>query len=86
MPDAGDPAAGPVAGGCVALNVAAGRATQRDYFAAVTGALGVEPVWMQAPSWTGRLLTERAHGWGWSPTVELRQALAEVADGLSGGS
>jgi 2-alkyl-3-oxoalkanoate reductase len=83
--DAADPAGGPVAGACVALNVAAGPATQRDYFAAVTGALGVDPVWVQAPSWTGRLLTERAHSWGWNPTVELGQALTEIAAGLSAG-
>ena len=86
VPYAADPAGGPVAGACVAVNVAADRATQRDYFAAVTGALGVEPVWVQAPSWTGRLLTERAHGWGWNPTVKLDQALAEIAAGLRTGS
>jgi nucleoside-diphosphate-sugar epimerase len=85
VPNAADPAGGPVPGGCVAVNVAAGPATQRDYFAAVTGALGVEPVWVQAPSWTGRLLAERAHGWGWNPTVKLGQALAEIAAGLSAG-
>jgi nucleoside-diphosphate-sugar epimerase len=82
VPDATDPADGPVPGACVALNVAAARATQRDYFAAVTGALGVDPVWVQAPSWTGRLLTERAHSWGWTPKVEIGQALAEIAAGL----
>jgi nucleoside-diphosphate-sugar epimerase len=86
VPDATDPAGGPVRGACVALNVAAGRATQRDYFAAVTGALGVDPVWEQAPSWTGRLLAERARAWGWNPTVELDRALAEVAAGLSAGT
>jgi nucleoside-diphosphate-sugar epimerase len=83
--DAADPARGPVPGACVALNVAAGPATQRDYFTAVTGGLGVDPVWVQAPSWTGRLLTERAHSWGWNATVDLGQALTEIAAGLSAG-
>lgn len=83
VPDASDPAGGPVGGACVALNVAAGRATQRDYFEAVTGALGVDPVWEQAPSWTGRVLAERAHRWGWNPTVELDRALGEIVAGLS---
>jgi nucleoside-diphosphate-sugar epimerase len=85
VPDAADPASGPVARACIPLNVAAARATQRDYFAAVTGALGVDPVWEQAPSWTGRLLADRAHGWGWIPTVDLAQALAELVAGLSAG-
>jgi nucleoside-diphosphate-sugar epimerase len=83
LSDAVDPATGPVAGHCVAVNVAAPRATQRDYIGAVTGALGVEPVWDQAPAWTGTLLADRARGWGWSPTVDLRRALAELVDGLS---
>jgi nucleoside-diphosphate-sugar epimerase len=83
--DGADPASGPVARACVALNVAAARATQRDYFEAVTGALEVDPVWQEAPSWTGRLLTDRAHGWGWIPTVDLAQALAEIVAGLKTG-
>ncbi len=83
VPDGADPASGPVAGACVALNVAAGaRATQRDYFETVTGALGVDPVWQDAPAWTGRLLTDRAHGWGWTPSVGLPEALAEIVAGL----
>jgi nucleoside-diphosphate-sugar epimerase len=85
VPDAADPASGPVARACIPLNVAAARATQRDYMGAVTGALGVDPVWEQAPSWTGRLLADRAHGWGWIPTVDLAQALAELVAGLSAG-
>jgi 2-alkyl-3-oxoalkanoate reductase len=85
VPDAADPASGPVARACIPLNVAAARATQRDYFGAVTGALGVDPVWEQAPSWTGRLLADRAHGWGWIPTVDLAQALAELVAGLNAG-
>jgi nucleoside-diphosphate-sugar epimerase len=83
VPDAADPAVGPVSGACLPLNVAAARGTQRDYFEAVTGALGVDPVWEEAPSWTGRLLADRAHGWGWVPIVDLAQALAEIGDGLS---
>ena len=31
---------------------------------------------------SGRLLAERAHGWGWTPSVDLAQALAEVDAGL----
>jgi nucleoside-diphosphate-sugar epimerase len=86
VPDAADAVSGPVAGACIAVNVAAApRATLRDYFEAVTGALGVDPVWRAAPSWTGRLLADRAHGWGWGPTVDLAQALAELVGGLSAG-
>ena len=77
-----DPGKGPVAGGCTVVNVAAGPATARDYHETVTGALGVEPVWDDGPAWTGRMLAGRAHGWGWSPTVDLAQALAEIDDGL----
>lgn len=82
VPDADDPAAGPVAGECCALNVAAPRATVRDYYAAVTGALGVDPVWEDEPAWTGRILADRARGWGWVPGVDLQSALAEVVGGL----
>jgi nucleoside-diphosphate-sugar epimerase len=77
-----DPGSGPVAGACTAVNVAAGTATFRDYFEAVTGALGVEPVWDDAPAWTGQYLAGRAHGWGWSPTVDLTRALTEIDEGL----
>jgi nucleoside-diphosphate-sugar epimerase len=80
---AAEPASGPVHHACIPVNVAAARATQRDYFAAVTGALGVDPVWEEAPSWTGRLLADRARGWGWIPTVDLSQALAEIVAGLN---
>jgi nucleoside-diphosphate-sugar epimerase len=82
VPLGDDPASGPVAGACTALNVAAPRATQRDYFTAVTEALDVDPVWIEAPAWTGRIVADRARGWGWSPTVTLPQALAEIAAGL----
>lgn len=77
-----DPEEGPVAGGCTVVNVAAGRATIRDYLEAVTGALGVEPVWDEEPAWTGRILAGRAARWGWTPTVDLHQALAELDEGL----
>ena len=77
-----DPESGPVAGACTVVNVAAGPALTRDYYQTVTGALGVEPVWDDAPAWTGRILAGRAHGWGWAPTVDLTRALAEIHEGL----
>jgi 2-alkyl-3-oxoalkanoate reductase len=83
VPDTADPATGPVSQACVPLNVAAARATQRDYFEAVTGALEVDPVWEEAPAWTGRVLNHRARRWGWTPTVDLTHALAEIVAGLS---
>jgi nucleoside-diphosphate-sugar epimerase len=83
IPDAPDPASGPVAHACTPLNVAGARATQRDYFKIVTGALGVDPVWEEAPGWTGRILADRAHGWGWTATVDLAQAPGEIIAGLS---
>jgi 2-alkyl-3-oxoalkanoate reductase len=86
IPDAPEPASGPVADACTPLNVAAARATQRDYFEVVTGALGVDPVWEQAPAWTGRILADRARGWGWTPTVDLAEASGEIAAGLRAGS
>lgn len=79
-----DPEQGPVEGECAAVNVAAGPATVRDYYEAVTGALGVEPVWDDGPAWTGRISADRAHGWGWGPAVDLDQALAEIDTGLRG--
>ncbi len=81
-----DAAGGPVPGACVAVNVAGGPATARDYYETVAGALGVEPVWEDGAAWTGRYLTDRAHRWGWTPTVELTQALAEIDRGLRLGS
>ncbi len=80
--DAPDPATGPVAGACTPVNVAAGPATVRDYHATVTGALGVEPVWDDAPAWTGQIVAERARGWGWVPGTDLAGALAEIEAGL----
>ncbi len=77
-----DVATGPVAGACTAVDVAAVPATVRDYYETVTGALGVEPVWDDGPAWTGRILADRARGWGWSPSVDLDSALAEIGAGL----
>jgi nucleoside-diphosphate-sugar epimerase len=79
-----DPDTGPVEGACTVVNVAAGAATLRDYYETVTAAVGVEPVWDDAPAWTGRILAERARQWGWSPTVDLARALAEIDAGLRG--
>ena len=80
--DATDPADGPVAGACTAVNVAGGPATDRDYYETVTAAVGVEPIWDDGPAWTGRILTDRAHRWGWTPQVGLAEALAEIGEGL----
>ncbi|MGI8459693.1 MAG: NAD-dependent epimerase/dehydratase family protein [Propionibacteriaceae bacterium] len=77
-----DPERGPVAGGCTALNVASGPATLRDYRGTVAAALGVEPVWEDGPAWTGQIVAARARTWGWTPTVSLPQALAEIDEGL----
>jgi nucleoside-diphosphate-sugar epimerase len=77
-----DPATGPVVDACTAVNVAAGPATVRDYYETVTRAVGVTPVWDDAEAWTGRLLADRARGWGWTPAVGLAQALDELARGL----
>ena len=82
VPSGTDPDQGPVEGGWVAVNVAGGPATQRDYYATVTGALGVEPVWTDGPAWTGRILSNRARAWGWTPRVDLAEALAEIDEGL----
>jgi nucleoside-diphosphate-sugar epimerase len=83
VPEGPDLAGGPLHGGCTAVNVAAPRATQRDYMEAVTGALGVDPVWDERPAWTAGILAERAHGWGWQPGVALDQALAELVAGVA---
>jgi 2-alkyl-3-oxoalkanoate reductase len=74
---------GPAAGDCTVVNVAAEPATQRDYYATVTEALGVEPSWTDGPAWTGRIVADRARSWGWSPRVGLDAALAEIAEGIS---
>ena len=78
-----DPEQGPVEGACTPVNVAAGPATARDYYGAVTRALGVEPAWEDGPAWTGQILARRAQGWGWTPTTDLPAALAEVEEDLS---
>jgi 2-alkyl-3-oxoalkanoate reductase len=77
-----DAADGPVQGGCTPVNVAAEKATQRDYFGTVTDALGVEPVWDDGPGWTGAIVADRARAWGWAPQVTLEAAKRELADGL----
>jgi nucleoside-diphosphate-sugar epimerase len=77
-----DPEAGPVESGCTVVNVAAGPATARDYYGTVAGALGEEPIWEDAPAWTGRIVAERAQRWGWTPGVDLARALAEIDGGL----
>ena len=78
-----DPEQGPVRGGCTAVNVAGAElATVRDYYRTVTGALGVEPVWDEAPASTGRFRADRAGRWGWSAEVSLEVALAELEAGL----
>ncbi len=82
VPPSADPEQGPVDGGCTVVNVAAGPATARDYYETVTRAVGVDPVWEDAPAWTGRIVSERAQRWGWAPTVNLPRALAEIEQGL----
>ncbi len=77
-----DPEEGPVEGGCTAVNVAGGPASARDYYGTVTRALGLEPVWEEGPAWTGQVVAHRARRWGWAPTVDLGQALAELEEGL----
>ncbi len=84
IPIGSDPATGPVEGACTPLNVTGGPATQRDYYETVTGALGVEPVYEDGPAWTGRFSADRAHAWGWTPAVDLPEALAEIDRGLRG--
>lgn len=75
---------GPAPGGCTAVNVAAGPATVRDYHETVTHALGLDPVWDDTPAWTGQVLADRARNWGWTPTVDLATALAEIDAYLRG--
>ncbi len=79
-----DPDRGPVEDGCTAVNAAAAPATVRDYVGAVTGALGVDPVWEEGDAWTGRIVADRARGWGWEPRVSLEEALEELRAGISG--
>jgi nucleoside-diphosphate-sugar epimerase len=79
-----DPEQGPIDGGCTAVNVAGEPAELRDYYETVTGAIGVEPQWDEGPAWTGQFLVGRARTWGWTPGVELAQALREIDEGLRG--
>jgi nucleoside-diphosphate-sugar epimerase len=81
-----DPDRGPVEDGVTVVNVASGPATIRDYVGAVTGALGVDPVWEEGEAWTGQILADRARRWGWTPRVSLEQALDEVRAGLQDGT
>lgn len=81
--EADDPDLGPVAGGCTPVNVAAGPARWQSYHETVCRAVGVEPVWDEEPVWTGAVLADRAHRWGWSPAVSLEEALAELEAGLA---
>ncbi len=80
---ADDPERGPVAGATTPVIVAGEPATWRDYLGTVTDALGVEPEWTDEPVWTGRLLSDRARAWGWSPRVGLAQAMDELRRGLA---
>jgi nucleoside-diphosphate-sugar epimerase len=82
IPESEDVATGPLAHACTPVNVAAGPATIRDYLGTVTGALGVDPGWDDHPAWTGQILADRARRWGWSPTVGIDDALAELERGL----
>jgi nucleoside-diphosphate-sugar epimerase len=82
IPTGHDVATGPVEGHCTAVNVSAGPATWGDYLGAATSALGVEPVWDERPVWTGRVLADRARGWGWTPRVSLEDALEELRAGI----
>lgn len=82
VPESDDVTRGPVAGQCTVVNVAAEPATWRDYLGAVSGALGVEPAWVESQEWTGQVLADRARSWGWAPQVTLDAALGEVRAGL----
>jgi len=80
---ADDPDRGPVAGAATPVIVAGEPATWRDYLGTVSDALGVEPEWTDEPVWTGRLVTDRARGWGWTPAVGLARAMDELRQGLA---
>jgi nucleoside-diphosphate-sugar epimerase len=78
-----DAATGPVEGACTPVNVATETARYADYHQVVADAVGVSPVWDDSPAWTGRIVADRAHQWGWSPAVTLHDALDEVRNGLT---
>lgn len=82
IPSGADVASGPVAGACTAVNASGDPASQRDYVGTVTRALGVDAVWEDGEVWTGRILADRARGWGWAPAVGLGDALAELGEGV----
>lgn len=82
VPLAADPEVGPVGGGCTVVDVAGEPATLRDYLGTVTRVLGVEPVWEDGPAWIGQIVTDRARGWGWTPSVSLADALAELEESV----
>jgi hypothetical protein len=83
VPTADDPERGPVAGGTTPVIVASEPATWRNYLGTVADAVGVVPEWTDEPVWTGQLLTHRARGWGWAPTVGLARAFWELRHGLT---
>lgn len=83
VPSSDDASTGPVAGDCTAVDVAAEPARVADYHQLVADAVGVSPVWDDSPAWTGRIVADRARGWGWSPAVTLDAALDEVRTGLT---
>lgn len=74
---------GPAAGGCTPVNLAAAPTPARTYWETVAAAVGAEPEWLEAPAWTGRIVADRARSWGWSPSVDLDQAMAELRRGLT---
>ena len=78
-----DADSGPVEGRCTAVNVSAETATQRDYIGTVADAVGVDPVWTDEESWTGRIVADRAARWGWKPQVGLEEVLRELREGLA---
>lgn len=80
--EAADPEQGPVEGACTVVDVAGAPATVGDYYKTVTGALGLEPVWDDGEAWTGEYVVRRAQQWGWTPSVDLADALAEIDEGL----
>lgn len=76
-------AEGPTEGGCTPVNLAADPTPARTYWETVAAGTGAEPVWVDGPAWTGRIVADRARSWGWTPTVDLDAAMAELADGLA---
>lgn len=75
--------AGPAEGACTPVNLAADPAPSRTYWETVAAGTGADPVWADGPAWTGRIVADRARSWGWSPTVDLDAAMAELAAGLA---